>query len=124
LHVKVHPVATAVVAVVSPIQHAPALTAWLAVGVAVLAVMAAAVVVVLAAATAVAVVVVLAVVVAAMAAVAAVVHSAVDQQRRKASLAIRPSMVGNRPIIELHLGTAQLTVLCRPAAHSGAPHFE
>jgi hypothetical protein len=105
LHVKVHPVATAVVAVVSPIQHAPALTAWLAVGVAVLAVMAAAVV-------------------AAMAAVAAVVHSAVDQQRRKASLAIRPSMVGNRPIIELHLGTAQLTVLCRPAAHSGAPRFE
>jgi hypothetical protein len=61
---------------------------------------------------------------AAVVAAAAVVRSAVDQQRRNASLAIRPSMVGNGPIIELHLGTAQLTVLCRPAAHSGAPHFE
>ena len=33
MHVKVHPVATAVLAVVSPIPHAPALTAWRAVAV-------------------------------------------------------------------------------------------
>ena len=113
-------------AAVNLTQHAPALTAWLAVGVGVPAVMAAAVVD-LAAATAVAVVVALAVAVevAAMAAAtAAAVRSAVDQQRLKATLAIGPSMVGNAPIIELHLGAAQFAVLGHPAPHSGTPHLE
>ena len=126
-----HLVATAVVAVVSPIQLAPASTAWQAVAVVVLAVMVAVVVVDLAAAVAVAAVVVaLAAAVAAMvavavAAVAAVaVHSAVDQQSLNAELAVRPSMVGNGPIIELHLGTPQFAVLGHPAPHSGAPHLE
>ena len=104
--VKVHPVATAVVEVVNPIQHVPALTAWLAVAVVVLVAMVAAAVVDLAAVVAVAVVVALAAAaVTAAAAVAAVaVHSAVDQQQLNASLAISPSMVGNGPIIEFHLG--------------------
>ena len=111
-------------AAVNLTQHAPALTAWLAVGVGVPAVMAAAVAD-LAAATAVAVVVALAVAVAAMAAAtAAAVRSAVDQQRLKATLAIGPSMVGNGPIIELHLGAPQFAVLGHPAPHSGTPHLE
>ena len=120
-----HLVATAVVVVAdNPIQHAPALTAWRAVAVVVLAVMVA-VVVDLAAAVAVAAVVVALAAVAAMVAVAAVaVHSAVDQQRLNAELAVRPSMVGNGPIIELHLGTPQFAVLGHPASHSGAPHLE
>ena len=118
-----HPVATAVVAVVSPIQHAPALTAWRAVAGVVLAVMAAAVVVDLAVAVA-AVVVALAAVAAMVVATAAAVRSAVDQQRLNAELAVRPSMVGNGPIIELHLGTPQFAVLGHPAPHSGAPHLE
>jgi hypothetical protein len=70
LHVKVHLVATAVVAVVNPIPHAPASTVWRAVAVGVLVAMAAAVVVVTAAALAV-VVDAEAAAVAAMAAVAA-----------------------------------------------------
>ena len=73
----------------------------------VLAVTAAAVVVDLAVAVA-AVVVALAAV-AAMA--AAAVRSAVDQPRLKASLAIGSSMVGNGPIIELHLDAPQFAVL-------------
>ena len=113
---------------VSPIQLAPASTAWQAVAVVVLAVMVAVVVVDLAAAVAVAAVVVaLAAAVAAMVAVAVAavaVHSAVDQQSLNAELAVRPSMVGNGPIIELHLGTPQFAVLGHPAPHSGAPHLE
>jgi hypothetical protein len=88
------------------------------VAVVVLAVTAAAAVVDLAVA---AVVVALAAV-AAMA--AAAVRSAVDQPRLKASLAIGPSMVGNGPIIELHLGAPQFAVLGYPAPHSDAPHLE
>lgn len=62
---------------------------------------------------------------AAAAMVAAVaVRSAVDQPRLNASLAISPSMVGNGPIIELHLGAPQFAVLGHPAPHSGAPHLE
>jgi hypothetical protein len=57
-------------------------------------------------------------------AVAVAVRSAVDQQQINASLAIRPSMVGNGPIIELHVGTPQFAVLGHPASHSGAPHLE
>ena len=117
-----HLVATAVAAEVNPIQHAPASTAWRVVAVVVLAVMAAAVAADL---VAVAAVVVALAEVAAMVAVAAVaVHSAVDQQRLNAELAVRPSMVGNGPIIELHLGTPQFAVLGHPAPHSGAPHLE
>lgn len=72
-----------------------------------------------------AVVVALAAVAAAMVAATAVaVRSAVDQPRLNASLAISPSMVGNGPIIELHLGAPQFAVLGHPAPHSGAPHFE
>jgi hypothetical protein len=33
-------------------------------------------------------------------------------------------MVGNRPIIELHIGAPQFAVLGHPAPHSGAPHLE
>ena len=44
MHVKVRLAATAAAVAVNPIQHAPASTAWLAVGAAVRAVMAAAVV--------------------------------------------------------------------------------
>jgi hypothetical protein len=84
-----------------------------------------AVVVDLAAAAVGAVVVALAVAVAAMAAAVEVaVRSAVDQQQINASLAIRPSVVGNRPIIELHLCAPQFAVFGHPAPHSGAPHFE
>ena len=123
-----HLVATAVVAAVNPIQHAPASTVWRAVAVVVLVAMAAAAVVDLAAvAVAVAAgVVALAAVAAAMvaAAMAVVVRSAVDQPRLNASLAISPSMVGNGPIIELHLGAPQFAVLGHPAPHSGAPHLE
>ncbi len=61
--------------------------------------------------------------VAAMAAAVAV-RSAVDQQPINASLAISPSMVGNVPIIELHLGAPQFAVFGHPAPHSGAPHLE
>ena len=57
-------------------------------------------------------------------ATAAAVRSAVDQQRLNAELAVRPSMVGNGPIIELHFGTPQFAVLGHPAPHSGAPHLE
>jgi hypothetical protein len=70
-----------------------------------------------------AVVVALAAVAAAMVAAVAV-RSAVDQPRLNASLAISPSMVGNGPIIELHLGAPQFAVLGHPAPHSGAPHLE
>jgi hypothetical protein len=124
LHVKVHPAATAVVAAVNPIQHAPASTVWRAVAVVVLAAMVAvAAVVDLAAVAVAAVVVALAAVAAAMAAAVAV-RSAVDQLRLNASLAISPSMVGNGPIIELHFGASQFAVLGHPAPHSGAPHLE
>jgi len=87
---------------------------------------AAAVVDLAAVAVAVAAVVVALAAVAAMAAAATAVavRSAVDQQRLNASLAIRPSMVGNGPIIELHVGTPQFAVLGHPASHSGAPHLE
>ena len=115
-----HLVATAVVAEVNPIQHAPASTAWRAVAVVVLAVM----VVDLAVVVAAAVVVALAAVAAMVVATAAAVRSAVDQQRLNAELAVRPSMVGNGPIIELHFGTPQFAVLGHPAPHSGAPHLE
>ena len=125
MHVKVHPAATAVVAAVNPIQHAPASTVWRAVAVVVLAAMVAAVVVDLAAVAVAAVVVALAAVAAMVAAATAVaVRSAVDQPRLNASLAISPSMVGNGPIIELHLGAPQFAVLGHPAPHSGAPHLE
>ena len=92
----------------------------------VLAAMVAVAVVDLAAAVAVAVAVVVALAVAAVtAAVAEVaVRSAVDQQQLNASLTISPSMVGNGPIIELHLGAPQFAVLGHPAPHSGAPHLE
>ena len=128
MHVKAHLVATAVVAVVNPIPHAPASTVWRAVAVVVLAAMVAvvAVVAVVAAvdlAAVAAVVVALAAVAAAMVAAVAV-RSAVDQPRLNASLAISPSMVGNGPIIELHLGAPQFAVLGHPAPHSGAPHLE
>ena len=116
-----HLVATAVVAEVNPIQHAPASTAWRAVAVVVLAVM---VVVGLAVVVVAAVVVALAAVAAMVVATAVAVRSAVDQQRLNAELAVRPSMVGNGPIIELHLGTPQFAVLGHPAPHSGAPHLE
>lgn len=77
------------------------------------------------AAVAVAAVVVALAAVAAMAAATAVaVRSAVDQLRLNASLAIGPSMVGNGPIIELHLGAPQFAVLGHPAPHSAAPHLE
>jgi hypothetical protein len=121
LHGKVHLVATAVVAVVSPIQHAPASTAWQAVAVVVLAAMVAVAVEGLAAVVAAAVAVAPA---AAAMAAAVAVRSAVDQQPINASLAISPSMVGNGPIIELHLGAPQFAVLGHPAPHSGAPHLE
>ena len=119
-----HLVATAVVAEVNPIQHAPASTAWRAVAVVVLAVMAAAVAADLVAVAVAAVVVALAAVAAMVVATAAAVRSAVDQQQLNAELAVRPSMVGNGPIIELHLGTPQFAVLGHPAPHSGAPHLE
>jgi hypothetical protein len=126
LHVKVHPAATAVVAAVNPIQHAPASTVWRAVAVVVLVAMVAAAVVDLAAVAVAAGVVALVAVAAAMvvAATAVAVRSAVDQPRLNASLAISPSMVGNGPIIELHLGAPQFAVLGHPAPHSGAPHLE
>lgn len=117
-----HLVATAVAAEVNPIQHAPASTAWRAVAVVVLAVMAAAVAADLVAVAA--VVVALAAVAAMVVATAVAVRSAVDQQRLNAELAVRPSMVGNGPIIELHLGAPQFAVLGHPAPHSGAPHLE
>ena len=90
----------------------------------VLAVMAAAVVVDLAAVAVAAVVVALAEVAAMVAVAAVAVHSAVDQQRLNAELAVRPSMVGNGPIIELHIGAPQFAVLGHPAPHSAAPHLE
>jgi hypothetical protein len=126
LPVKVHPVATAAAAAVNPIQHAPASTVWRAVAVVVLVAMVAAAVVELAAVAVAAGVVALAAVAAAMvvAATAVAVRSAVDQPRLNASLAISPSMVGNGPIIELHLGAPQFAVLGHPAPHSGAPHLE
>lgn len=128
MHVKVHPAAIAVVAAVNPIQHAPASTVWRAVAVVVLVAMVAAAVVDLAAvAVAAGVVALVAVAVAAAmvaAAMAVAVRSAVDQARLNASLAISPSMVGNGPIIELHLGAPQFAVLGHPAPHSGAPHLE
>jgi hypothetical protein len=99
------------------------LTAWLAAVVAVLAAMVA-VVVDLAAVVAVAVAAAQAAVADTVAAVAVADRSAVDQQQIKASLAISPSMVGNRPIIELHLGAPQFAVLGHPSPHSGAPHLE
>lgn len=71
-----------------------------------------------------AVVVALAAVAAMAAATAVAVRSAVDQQPINASLAISPSMVGNGPIIELHLGAPQFAVLGHPAPHSAAPHLE
>ena len=121
-----HPAATAVVAAVNPIQHAPASTVWRAVAVVVLVAMVAAAVVDLAAVAVAAGVVALVAVAAAMvvAATAVAVRSAVDQPRLNASLAISPSMVGNGPIIELHLGAPQFAVLGHPAPHSGAPHLE
>jgi hypothetical protein len=122
LHGKVHPAATAVVAAVNPIQHAPASTVWRAVAVVVLVAMVAAAVVDLAAVVVAAVAVAPAAVAAMAAAVA--VRSAVDQQPINASLAICPSMVGNGPIIELHLSAPQFAVLGHPAPHSGAPHLE
>lgn len=121
-----HPAATAVVAAVNPIQHAPASTVWRAVDVVVLVAMVAAAVVDLAAVAVAAGVVALVAVAAAMvvAATAVAVRSAVDQARLNASLAISPSMVGNGPIIELHLGAPQFAVLGHPAPHSGTPHLE
>lgn len=121
MHVKVHPAAIAVVAAVNPIQHAPASTVWRAVAVVVLVAMAAAAVVDLVAVAVAAGVVALAAVAAAM---AVAVRSAVDQPRLNVSLAISPSMVGNGPIIELHLSAPQFSVLGYPAPHSGAPHLE
>jgi hypothetical protein len=60
----------------------------------------------------------------AVAVVAVAVRSAVDQQQINTSLTIRPSMVGNLPVIELHLSTPQFAVFGHPAPHSGAPHLE
>ena len=119
-----HPAATAVVVVANPIQHAPASTVWRAVAVVVRAAMVAVVAVVDLAAVAVAAVVVALAAVAAAMVAAVAVRSAVDQPRLNASLAISPSMVGNGPIIELHLGAPQFAVLGHPAPHSGAPHLE
>jgi hypothetical protein len=129
LHAKVHPVATAVVAVANRTQRAPALTAWPVAAVVAHVVMAVVVVVVVADLVVVAVAVAEAVAPAAavamvVAATAVAVRSVADQQRINTRLAIGPSMVGNGPIIELHLRTAQFTVLGHPAPHSGAPHFE
>jgi hypothetical protein len=107
--------------VVNPIQHAQASTAWRAVAAVVLAVMAAVVVVELAAAAV--VVALVAAVVVMVAVTAVVVHSAADQQRLNASLAIRPSMVGNGPIIELHLGASQYTGAWSPCPGFGAAHI-
>jgi hypothetical protein len=81
LHVKVHLVATAVVAVVNPIPHVPASTVWRAVAVGVLvAMVAAVVVVVMAAVLAVAVDAEAAVVAAAMVVAAAVAVRLVADQ--------------------------------------------
>ena len=113
-----------VVAVVNPTQPAPALTAWQAVAVVARAVTVVAVVVDLAAATA--VVAEAAAVVAdtvAVAAAAVAVPSAADQFTNCSS-AIGTSMIGNGPVIEVHVGAAQCAVLGHPAPHSGAPHFE
>ena len=33
-------------------------------------------------------------------------------------------MIGNGPIIEIHIGAAECSVLGHPAPHSGPPHFE
>jgi hypothetical protein len=94
------------------------------VAVVVLAAMAAAAAVDLVAVAVAAVVVALAAVAAMVAVAAVAVRSADDQQRLNASLAIRPSMIGNGPIIELHLSAPQFAVLGHPAPHSGAPHLE
>jgi len=58
------------------------------------------------------------------AATAVAVRSVADQQRINKPSAIGPSMVGNGPIIELHLSAAEFAVLGYPAPHSGTPHFE
>ena len=78
MHVKVRRVATAVVAVVNPIPHAPASTVWRAVAVVVLVAMAAAVVA-MAAALAVVVDAEVAVVVVDMAAAVVAVRLVADQ---------------------------------------------
>jgi hypothetical protein len=33
-------------------------------------------------------------------------------------------VIGNEPIVELHVGASELTVFGHPAPHSGPPHFE
>jgi hypothetical protein len=112
-----------VVAVVNPTQPAPALTAWQAVAVVVRAVTVVAVVVDLAAATA--VVAEAAVVVAdTVVVVAAVAAPSAADQFTNCSSAIGTSMIGNGPVIEVHVGAAQCAVLGHPAPHSGPPHFE
>lgn len=120
MHVKVHPVATAVVVAVNLTQHAPASIAWLAV-----AVVAHADTVVAAAAVMAVAVDAEAVVVEVMAAAMAVAMvGAAPSVANWFSSTISPAMIGNGPIIELHFGTAKLAVLGGSATHSGAPHFE
>ena len=102
MHVKVHLAATAVVAVVNPIPHAPASTVWRAVAVGVLVAMVAAVVVVavvMAAALAVVVdaeaAVVAAVVAAAMAVAVAAVRLVADQPYISNTSEVQPYFFSN-----------------------------
>jgi hypothetical protein len=126
LHVKVHPVATAVVAAVNLTQHAPASIAWLAVAVVAHAdtVVAAAAFLAVAVAVAGAVDAEAVVVEVMAAAMAVAMVGAAPSVANWFSSTISPAMIGNGPIIELHFGTAKLAVLGGSATHSGAPHFE
>ena len=122
MHVKVHPVATAVVVAVNLTQHAPASIAWLAVAVVAHADTVVAAAAVMAVAVAVDAEAVVVEVMAAAMAVAMV--GAAPSVANWFSSTISPAMIGNGPIIELHFGTAKLAVLGGSATHSGAPHFE
>jgi hypothetical protein len=95
LHAKVHLVATAVVAVVNPIPHAPASTVWRAVAVGVLVVMVVVVVVVTAAVLAVAVDAEAAVVAAAMAVAAVAVRLVADQPNISNTSEVQPYFFSN-----------------------------
>jgi len=95
LHVKVHLVATAVVAVVNPIPHAPASTVWRAVDVEVLVAMAAAAVVAMAAALAVVVDAEAAAVVVAAMAAAAAVRLVADQANISNTSEVQPYFFSN-----------------------------
>jgi len=92
LHVKVHLVATAVVAVVNPIPHAPSSTVWRAVAVGVLVAMVVAVVVAMAAALAVDAE---AAVAAAMAVAAVAVRLVADQPNISNTSEVQPYFFSN-----------------------------